>query len=95
MVSLLKRASYFLEDNAKNMAQAAISKYILCNSMAEKIIKDKTSFLMTVQKNEATLGNYISLLSMALDEKNSGERMNPALARKCAEVFLVNYITEK
>ncbi len=95
IVSLLKRASYLLEDNAKNMAQAAISKYILCNSMAEQIIKEKTSFIMTVQKNEATLGNLILSLAMALDEKNSGERMNPALARKCAEVFLINYITEK
>ena len=94
-ISLLKRAAYLLEDNAKNMAQAAISKYILCNSMAEKIIKEKTSFLMTVQKNEATLGNLILSLAMALDEKNSGERMNLALARKCAEVFLINCITEK
>ncbi len=94
-ISLLKRASFVIEGESKEKSKLLISKYNLSHSMAGEINRKSTAFYEKTRHNEAVLGQYISSLSIALDEKNNGERMNLSLARNCAEVFFVNYITEK
>ncbi len=95
MISLLRRAVILLGGDKAEKVQSLISKYGLCHSMTKEIIKRNTELFVAVQKNEAALGKYISSLVYSLDEENKGERMNLSKARKCAEVFLLNCITEK
>lgn len=94
-ISLLKRAAFLFEGKNKIEADSIFSKYKICHSMSEEIIRKNAVLFERIQHNEAVLGKYISSLAIALDEKNKGDKMNLSLARNCAEVFLANYITEK
>lgn len=94
-ISLLKRASFVLPEDDKTEAGKIISKYGLCHSLTEEIVRKKVVFFEKTRHNEDVLGKYISSLALALDEKNKGERMNLSLARNCADVFFANYINEK
>lgn len=94
-ISLLKRASFVLSEDDKTEAEKIISKYGLCHSLTEEIVRKKAVFFEKTRHNEDVLGKYISSLALALDEKNKGERMNLSLARSCADVFFANYINEK
>ena len=94
-ISLLKRAAFLFEGENKTEADSIFSKYKICHSMSEEIIRKNAVLFEKIRHNEAVLGKYISSLAIALDEKNKGDKMNLSLARNCAEVFLANYITEK
>ncbi len=94
-ISLLKRAAFMLLENDKTEAEKIASKYKLCHSTAEEMIRKNAVFFEKTRHNEAVLGKYVSSLALALDEKNKGERMNLSFARNCVEVFFANYITEK
>lgn len=93
-ISLMKRA-YCLFGENKVGSEALFSKYKLCHSMTEEVLRKNTALMVKIRQNETVFGQYISALAVALDEKNKGERMNLSLARNCADVFFANYITRK